>query len=45
MGSRRTHRTFTPAWLAALLLAAAVAVAPAFAQSTRGSARTASSCR
>ena len=34
MGSTRMHRTFTPAWLAALLLAAVVAVAPAFAQST-----------
>jgi intracellular sulfur oxidation DsrE/DsrF family protein len=34
MGSTRTHRTFTPAWLAALLLTAVVAVAPALAQST-----------
>jgi intracellular sulfur oxidation DsrE/DsrF family protein len=34
MGNTRTHRTFTPAWLAALLLAAVVAVAPALAQST-----------
>jgi hypothetical protein len=34
MGSTRRHRTFTPAWLAALLLAAVVGVAPAFAQST-----------
>jgi intracellular sulfur oxidation DsrE/DsrF family protein len=34
MGSMRTHRTFTPAWLVALLLAAVVAVAPALAQST-----------
>jgi len=33
MGSTRTHRMFTPAWVAALLLAAVVAVAPAFAQS------------
>ena len=34
MDSTRTHRTFTPAWLAALLLAAVVAVAPTLAQST-----------
>jgi intracellular sulfur oxidation DsrE/DsrF family protein len=32
MSRMRTHRTFTPAWMMALLLAA-VAVAPAFAQS------------
>ena len=34
MGTTRTHSTFTPAWIAALLLAAVVAAAPAFAQST-----------
>ena len=34
MGTTRTHRTFTPAWIAAFLLAAVLAVAPAFAQST-----------
>src|SRR6476659_7355090 len=33
MSRMRTHRTFTPAWMAALLLAAVVVVAPAFAQS------------
>ncbi len=34
MGTTRMHRTFTPAWIAAFLLAAVLAVAPAFAQST-----------
>jgi intracellular sulfur oxidation DsrE/DsrF family protein len=34
MGTTRTHRTITPAWIAALLVAAVVAIAPAFAQST-----------
>jgi intracellular sulfur oxidation DsrE/DsrF family protein len=33
MSRMHTHRTFTPAWMAALLLAGIVAVAPAFAQS------------
>jgi len=33
MSTLRTHRPFTPAWMAAVLLAAVVTVAPAFAQS------------